>query len=119
MEKISDQELKGIISKDGVEFKLKNIEYSKDNFKVFFELNNSTSDAISNLSFKFKLKDNKYEDEVNSLGYGQWVDHKGWLYSGEEMKGFYQWNFNREIIIDSLEVKVSIKGKEEKILGYI
>lgn len=97
--------------------KIESVVNTGDGFKVFMEIANNSDTPITSISMKFLLKDSKFEKEVNALGYGQHVDHDGWIYKGEKIKGFYQWNFKRSIDIKKVILNARVDSGESVELG--
>lgn len=95
---------------EGVEVRIDRVEYGtpdypgKENgFRVYFSVaNNSSKPLIQAGEFSFKLKDPKYEEEVNRLGYGHYVDNDGSVYPGESSTGYYQWYFDNDMQIKEI-----------------
>ena len=59
------------VVKDGITATVTKVEYTKDGFKVFYEIKNNSAKALTrSASMKFAIDNPKYLNELNRQGYG-------------------------------------------------
>lgn len=103
--------------------KIKQVKYSTAEggskaFRVYFTVINNSTEALQRAAqFKFSLKEKRYEQEVNSLGFTHCVNKTGWIYPGESVSGYYEYIYPRNITITS--VQYAIPGKRTPLAEWI
>lgn len=108
------------ITDNGLSVTLEKIQYNDDDFRpndsdstsiyskgfgVYYKIENNTEKTYRKPSIRFKLVSSKFENELNSMGYSHHpVKASDHIYPGETLVGFYQYTFERDIIINELEI---------------
>ncbi|WP_430788374.1 hypothetical protein VBD025_00810 [Virgibacillus flavescens] len=100
-----------LFSDNQIDVRIKEVKYLDGAFRVYLYVRNKGEDPFENPGqLQFKLKDSKYENEVNRLGFGHHFNRKGYIYQGEESDGFYEWQFERDIEIEEITFATTKSG---------
>lgn len=107
---IGPLELGETASQDSVVVTVSKVEYlapeydgQEKRFRVYMSLTNNSSEPLRSPGhFSFELEPALYQNEVNGKGYGYELGQHGYVYPGDALVGYYQWYYDRDIIIKNL-----------------
>jgi len=111
-------------SDDRYDIKVTEVKYHSSINKgpeVFFEVKNKREEPLDHPgSLSFKLSDEKFEGELNSLGYTINFNPLGFIYQNEKRSGSYHYLFDRDVKITEITYHFSESGfRKEPIAKWV
>lgn len=87
------QSLGKSVVKNGITATVTQVEYTKDGFKVFYEIKNNSAKALTqSTSMKFAIDNPKYQNELNRQGYGGSEGYGNYVYPEKSYSGNLEWH---------------------------